>query len=196
MVFIGTGFDDETLGLETLRYFTEFAQGWSAGLVGAHGGEVRKSVRQARVLELSPAIEEYVKHAVSCRLDAICSELSISLRPPVEWEIEGVVHADRGFYKRHIDTFTGSATGTSSRFISCVLYLHETPKMFSGGALRLYPIGPRENAPAPIDIEPSHNRLVAFPSWLPHEVMPVSVPSGSHRDCRYSINIWLSRKRR
>jgi len=38
-------------------------------------------------------------------------------------------------------------------------------------------------------------RLVAFPSWLRHEVLPVHVPSGAWRDSRFAINCWLHRAR-
>lgn len=40
---------------------------------------------------------------------------------------------------------------------------------------------------------PETDTLVAFPSWLRHEVLPVRVPSGDWADCRFSINCWLLR---
>jgi Rps23 Pro-64 3,4-dihydroxylase Tpa1-like proline 4-hydroxylase len=40
------------------------------------------------------------------------------------------------------------------------------------------------------DIEPGQNRLVAFPSWAPHEVMPISCPSRRFIDSRFAVNCW------
>lgn len=104
-------------------------------------------------------------------------------------ETELVAHNDGAFYKRHIDTRTASDR-THIRVLSAVYYFHAEPKAFSGGALRLHAIG--ENAPF-VDIEPERNSLLVFPSWAPHEVMPVSCPSGRFLDSRFAINGWVWR---
>jgi len=105
-------------------------------------------------------------------------------------ELELVAHGDGAFYKRHIDTKAGG-DAQSKRVLSGVYYFNHQPKAFSGGALRLYAIGDRERF---IDIEPEHNRLLVFPSWAPHEVMPVSCPSGAFIDSRFAVNCWVRRK--
>jgi hypothetical protein len=43
------------------------------------------------------------------------------------------------------------------------------------------------------DIEPEYDTLVFFPSWSPHEVLPVHVPSGRFMDSRFDINCWIHR---
>ena len=43
------------------------------------------------------------------------------------------------------------------------------------------------------DIEPETDSLVAFPSWLRHEVLPVRIPSAAWADGRFTINCWLHR---
>ena len=46
---------------------------------------------------------------------------------------------------------------------------------------------------AHIDLEPLRNSLVAFPSWVPHEVRPIGVPSGDFGDYRFALNCWYCR---
>ena len=108
-------------------------------------------------------------------------------------ELQLVAHRDGAFYKRHIDTQTASERN-HIRVLSGVYYFHTTPKMFGGGALRLYAIGGKDDENF-IDIEPAHNTLLVFPSWAPHEVMPVDCPSGRFADSRFAINCWVNRKR-
>ena len=106
-------------------------------------------------------------------------------------ELELVAHGDGAFYARHIDTaMSGSAEHV--RVLSAVYYLHRQPRAFDGGALRLYAIGDDSRF---VDVEPASNTLVAFPSWAPHEVRPVSCPSGRFGDSRFAVNIWLRKRR-
>jgi SM-20-related protein len=60
--------------------------------------------------------------------------------------------------------------------------------------LRLYAIGDPAGQTF-IDIEPVHNSLLVFPSWAPHEVMPVSCPSQRFMDSRFAINCWVNNKK-
>jgi Rps23 Pro-64 3,4-dihydroxylase Tpa1-like proline 4-hydroxylase len=81
------------------------------------------------------------------------------------------------------------------RVLSCVYYFAETPRRFQGGELRLYgfPDPFREAAGPIVEVVPEPDKLVIFPSWLEHEVLPVQVPSKAWRDCRFSINCWIHR---
>jgi SM-20-related protein len=112
-------------------------------------------------------------------------------------ELELVAHGDGAFYKRHIDTATSApnADVKSIRIVSGVYYFHAQPKPFEGGALRLHQIMPSGQTALFVDVEPIHNCLVAFPSWMPHEVMPVRCPSGRFMDSRFAINCWFHRSR-
>jgi SM-20-related protein len=108
-------------------------------------------------------------------------------------EVQLVAHGDGAFYKRHIDTKTAS-DANNIRLLSAVYYFHVQPKAFTGGALRLYAIGdPAMTTFA--DIEPEHNTLLVFPSWVLHEVMPVSCPSRRFADSRFAINCWIYRSK-
>jgi len=108
-------------------------------------------------------------------------------------EIELVAHANGGFFKRHIDTVTGNTRADSGdRAICCVYYFFREPKVFSGGESRLHPLRTvSDPAPPTIDVAIANDTLVAFSSWMPHEVLPVANPSTEFADARFSINCWM-----
>jgi SM-20-related protein len=140
---------------------------------------------------------DHLKEAFTDRvrevLPQVRSELGIPTFHPIEFETELVATPDCGFYTRHIDTFTGADRASGrTRVVSCVYYFQQRQGCYSGGYLRLYPLPtPVMPDPQPLDIVPEHNRFVAFSSWLPHEILPVSVPSGEFIDSRFSINCWV-----
>lgn len=145
---------------------------------------VRRSVS---IRDLGP-----FKPILKSKVLALVPDMVVRLRTtPVEaprLELELVAHNEGAFYKRHIDTQTAS-DHKLLRVLSGVYYFHAEPKAFSGGALRLYAIG---GADAPfVDIEPERNSLLVFPAWAPHEVMPISCPSGRFADSRFAVNCWV-----
>jgi SM-20-related protein len=129
------------------------------------------------------------------RLEDIAPELIAALKlSPFDVslvELQLVAHEDGAFYRRHTDIQNAQYVdlhGGHLRVLSGVYYLHRAPKRFTGGALRLYAIF---DASRFVDIEPVHNSLVVFPAWAPHEVLPVSCPSGDFMDARFAVNCWL-----
>jgi len=142
---------------------------------GTHALGPFKSILESKVLALLPGLID--------KLGATA----------VEWpkvELQLVAHNDGAFYKRHIDTQTASDR-YGIRALSGVYYFNAVPKAFSGGALRLYAIG--GEGERYVDIEPTHNTLLVFPSWAPHEVMPIRCPSKRFADSRFAINCWVYR---
>jgi len=123
----------------------------------------------------------------------LVAKLKIDAVTMPKLELQLVAHGDGAFYKRHIDTRTVSDSD-SVRVLSGVYYFHNHPKAFTGGALRLYAIGDPAMATF-VDIEPEHNTLLVFPSWIVHEVMPVSCPSHRFVDSRFAINCWVYRSK-
>jgi len=71
-----------------------------------------------------------------------------------------------GFYRRHRDVLSDSGEDFPRR-ISVVMFLTSAGERCEGGALRIY-------QPDPFDIAPKAGTLVAFPSEVPHEVLPVT----------------------
>ena len=161
--------------------------------IGIDEGKVGERIRRSVKLAVSEGYAALIEQALGNSLPHILNELGIRPFPVVSYEIELVAHGDGGFYHRHIDTFTGSGRSRSGdRVVSCVYYFHSRPKQFAGGELRLYPLPTRvAPAPEPIDVAPEHDTLVAFSSWMPHEVMPTVCPTKQFKDYRFSINCWV-----
>lgn len=107
-------------------------------------------------------------------------------------EFEFACYSDGSHFKTHVDT---SESLECVRVLTCVYYFSEQPRRFGGGELRLHGFpDPFHGSARPVaEITPEVDSLVAFPSWLEHEVLPVHVPSQAWRDCRFSINCWVDR---
>jgi hypothetical protein len=135
----------------------------------------------------------HLKKEIKARFHAVFQEALEQLKIPsfnlCGTEREIVAHGNGAFYERHIDTLTGSSDG-SFRALSGVYYFHAQPKKFQGGMLRLLPLRPNTDEANYLDIEPVNDRLLLFPSWLPHQVMPVSSSSTDFGDSRFAINCW------
>jgi SM-20-related protein len=121
-------------------------------------------------------------------------DLSVTPFEPSALSIEVASHNDGAFYKRHVDTFVAYERENADRLLSAVYYFYSAPKGFSGGALRLHSLFESEQEDGFIDVEPNQNSLVVFPSWMPHEVLPISCPSKRFSDSRFAINCWILRK--
>lgn len=158
---------------------------------GEKGGvkpNIRVSVATRHLGPFKPILESKVLGLVPDLVD----KLRLTPVQALKLELQLVAHNEGAFYKRHIDIQTASHRN-HVRVLSAVYYFHSEPKGFSGGALRLYAIGGR-NAPF-VDIVPERNSLLVFPSWAPHEVMPISCPSGRFIDSRFAINCWVHRQK-
>ena len=128
------------------------------------------------------------------------------IRFSADWlELELAAHGDGAFFTPHTDLSVGASRRPLSdapghdRRLSAVYYFHARPKGFSGGDLILYrfgaaPKGAGQEPANQIVIEPNDNRLVAFPSWVQHEVIRVSCPSDRFEDRRFAVNCWYCEK--
>ena len=74
--------------------------------------------------------------------------------------------------------------------MTMVYYFYRKPKAFTGGQLRLYGLGAHATN-CISEIEPRFDRAVFFPSWFPHEVLPVHCNSGAFSDGRFAISCWV-----
>jgi Rps23 Pro-64 3,4-dihydroxylase Tpa1-like proline 4-hydroxylase len=142
-----------------------------------------------RVRDFGP-IEPTLRQRMLALTPVFIRDLRVTSFQPHDIETELVASNDGAFFVSHIDTFTGGV----ERLVSAVYYFHAEPKMFSGGALRLHTPFKRAGEIDFIDVEPEQNTLVVFPSWMPHEVTPVSCPSRRFSDSRFSVNLWILRK--
>jgi Rps23 Pro-64 3,4-dihydroxylase Tpa1-like proline 4-hydroxylase len=162
--------------------------------VGSSEGRIDQEVRVSSILrDFGP-----LKTEIKSRFKAVFPEVLERLRMP-DFELYGtereiVAHGNGAFYNRHIDTFTGAGE-FSVRALTAVYYFHAQPKNFQGGELRLLPLRNNQADSIYLDVEPINDRLLLFPSWVPHRVMPVISDSADFRDSRFAINCWYHKLR-
>ena len=139
-------------------------------------------------------LESAFRSAVMDRFADLCTGTGVA--PFVVARVETEVCAQRSgsFFAKHVDTDTGEASEalTSDRLISSVFYFPREPLAFSGGELVLYDFTGKIPAAR---LAPHRNRLVAFPSFAYHEVMPITASDGTFEGARWSVNCWLHRAR-
>jgi SM-20-related protein len=157
----------------------------------ANNGRIDPALRVSASLKDLGEFKALLKARLRGMAEALIADLRVSPFVTTSIELELVAHGDGAFYRRHIDTGWGTER-PQIRVISGVYYFHRQPQGFAGGALRLHAIGDPDRC---LDVEPVHNTLVVFPSWAPHEVRPVSCPSGQFMDSRFAINCWLYARR-
>jgi SM-20-related protein len=158
-------------------------------------GQLRQSRSLTQADEFILSVHTSFRMQLSAMLPRILAALGLSSFVPSVFELELVAHNDGAFFARHIDTFTGAGElPEHQRMVSAVYYFHASPKAFTGGELRLFPLlGQGDNARWR-DIEPVNNTLVCFPSFAPHQVLPIVCPSGAFADSRFAINTWICRQ--
>jgi SM-20-related protein len=158
--------------------------------------ELNPSVRISHKLDDLGTLKAELEGRILPMAPTLISDLRVTPFAPARCEVEMVAHGDGAFYSRHVDTDTSQGDRSNMhRMVSGVYYLNAEPKSFSGGALRLYSFGPFDANSDFVDIEPVHNTLVVFPSWVLHEVLPVTCPSKRFIDSRFALNCWLWRRK-
>ncbi len=158
------------------------------------GGQVDPAVRRASSLRDLGPMEPVFRQRILDAVPDLVRELRVTGFAPSDIELELVAHGDGAHFVFHADTYTGNATSLrGDRMLSAVYYFHEEPKAFSGGQLRMHRFGAQEGDDGFLDVEPLQNRLIVFPSWAPHEVRAVSVPSRAFAASRFAVNCWVYR---
>jgi SM-20-related protein len=187
------------LGSQTVDWLLRYAQSNKAlfeesdvyGRTQKVDNTLRRSVMLRKIDNLRSEIELEAK--IRNLLPVMFERLGNTPFIPRKFEIEMVAHGDGAFFSRHIDTRTKTEGPVSHRIISAVYYFYALPKAFTGGVLRLHSLEASGQQGTFIDIEPDYDTLVFFPSWFPHEVLPVHVPSNQFLDSRFAINCWIHR---
>jgi Rps23 Pro-64 3,4-dihydroxylase Tpa1-like proline 4-hydroxylase len=126
------------------------------------------------------------------RFGEIAAAAGVPRFEPGEIEMTLSAYRDGCYYRRHLDAAFGperKGQGIGRR-LTAVFYVFREPKRFEGGELALFPLAASGE---PQTLAPAHNRLVTFPTFVPHEVNAVSVPSGAFADARFSVNCWFRR---
>ncbi|MEJ0026244.1 MAG: 2OG-Fe(II) oxygenase [Rhizomicrobium sp.] len=178
---------------ELLEYASSIERRFKPAMVGDHRIDPRRrTCRRAKMTgPLGSELAERILASVPSFLDALrVTSFSIG-----EVELEVVAYEDGAHHGTHLDTAYGNGNSREGdRRLTAVYYFFRQPKKFDGGNLRLHAFGRGAGPRASADIEPICNQLVVFPSWAPHEVLPVSVASGQFEDSRFAINCWVSER--
>lgn len=174
---------------QLLQYAVAHESGFRPAKVALkHEGIIDESRRVSKVNSdvdpVLPLIDPVIRKAV----DEVIPKLGLVNVAPYFLELELTWCGDGGFFKMHADTLRYRP---SPRVVSMVYYFHKEPKAFTGGQLRLHGLGADENSRIYQEIEPRVDRAVFFPSWFPHEVLPVRCSSGAFADGRFALSCWV-----
>lgn len=179
-----------------LKYTLDHQERLTAPGVGPTSA-VRAEIRRSRTLgDQIGGYETMLRQRVLAVVPELIERLGVTAFAPTGVEVELVAHEHGAFYKRHVDLYTGGDRQVmrSDRLISVVYYFNREPRAFAGGELRIYPEPwARQGGPEHYDIAPANDLAVAFPSWVPHQVMPIDCASRRLEDARFAINCWVLR---
>lgn len=148
-------------------------------------------------------LEPVIRQRLLASLPEIMAASGYNGPEPRSIEFELNAYGDGAHFAPHIDIPLGVGRQTSGdqpgedRVISAVYYFFREPKSFSGGALRLYRFGADHRNCSPddsVELEPTQNRLVVFPSWARHAVEPVRCEGNEFAGYRFALNCWFCRK--
>lgn len=185
-------FLDWDVSLKLLEYCIENEINFNDSTVNKNGSnKVDKVDRRSLIFRDLGKFREIFLNRLSDFLPDIFSKLEMSPFEPKEYELEIAVHGDGAFFKEHIDTLTGKQEREKARGVSIVYYFFGEPRKFEGGELRLIPVKFIPGDDNAVSLPPVNNSLVVFPSFGPHEVLPVNAPNLSFQDWRFTINCWL-----
>ncbi len=179
-----------------LTFAVEHEASFSTSRVGDQSGRIdldqRRSHRLRDLGVLRPELEDRFRGALALGLDALRLQETQRELQDVELELTAHLHGD--FYRPHIDTRTNPEAASFTRVMTGVYYFSATPRKFTGGTLRLFGVLPAEMGGSHVDVEPESDMLLLFPSWVRHEVLPVSCPGGDFGLARFAINCWFRKK--
>ncbi len=181
-------FLSDELSQQIFDYAVENEDQYTPSLVGKEG-KVNEKMRISKVLrDLGPF--DAVLHE---KIDAFYPEMLKGLKMAAfkrreKLELEIAAHGDGAFFKPHIDMRLGE---TGDRVLSAVYYMHSIPKRFSGGELKIYPLEIMPGDDEPVVLEPKHNSVLIFQSYVHHEVLPIVCPGAAFKDYRFAINCWI-----
>jgi predicted 2-oxoglutarate/Fe(II)-dependent dioxygenase YbiX len=150
----------------------------AAGVVPNH--------RSARNMAAPDWINRLFQQRLGFHLRFILESLNYPAYTPQRLEAQIAASNDGDFFGRHNDD---KDANVATREITFVFFCHREPRAFEGGELVIYGCG--QSGPKPVRIEPVRNRMVLFPSFLVHEVLPVKCPSREFTDSRLTVNGWI-----
>ncbi len=187
------------LGEGMVKHLLEYAEThkpeFAANTIGVTE-KINKSISISLSLKKIGNFKNDIKSQISNVLPNVFRELGSTPFEPMAFEMLISAYGDGAFYTRHVDSYVGAVSEPSDRTITMVYYFHTLPKAFSGGILRLHSLAASGRDGSFVDVEPVSDSAVFFPSWFPHEVLPVSCPGGGFMDSRFAITCMIHKQRK
>ena len=163
-----------------------------SGVVISRDGERPEDVRRSKTLDDCEPVWPYFGSKLTNLLPIVRKELAVAHFRLDRIERQLTVHLDGDFFGPHNDS--GSPL-VASRQVTYVYYFNHLPKQFTGGELRLYHSvdqnGSKLQGTNFVTIEPTHNSIVFFPSWVHHEVLEVESKVVGLAGARMSVTGWF-----
>jgi SM-20-related protein len=161
---------------------------------GTDDGRRDEAYRRSRVLYDIADVLPFMSDRVMQCLPFVMARLGQQMFDVRDIELQVTASGDGEWFRAHRDSGQGAV---ASRVLTFVYYCHQGTPTFGGGELQIF--GDYDNADdadAQLDrvvVQPAPNSIVFFPSYLLHEVLPVSCPSRHFGDTRITYNGWLHR---
>ncbi len=186
---------DDFLTREDKKRLLNYVFAEEAEFVPTNTSTDEVNYRRSSVLYSFPEFADLIRD----RIQSIAPDIFRTLElPPFSVdhiESQLTAHNDGNYYKVHNDN---GSSNTATRELTYVYYFYREPKPFLGGELVIYDSKIENtyyvNADSFKTIEPRNNSIVFFLSRYMHEVLPVSCPSRSFQDSRFTINGWIHRQ--
>jgi SM-20-related protein len=163
-------------------------------VIGAdRGGVADPRYRRSRVLYDIDGFHDLLGRRILQTLPILQFRLGIAPFQVAGLEIQLTASSHGEYFRAHTDSDNGPVRG---RTITFVYFCHREPRMFAGGALRIYGRDPATGADlieVRHEIEPTQNSVVFFSSDRLLEITPVGSRSGALLDSRMTLNGWLHR---
>jgi Rps23 Pro-64 3,4-dihydroxylase Tpa1-like proline 4-hydroxylase len=184
---------------QLLQFALDNEHNFVASRIGIESGRIDESKRMSRRLPDLGALKPLIEARFAQLVPQLVHALGLRSFAADYFESELVAHGHGAFYRRHVDVFGGGERKIigADRMLSFVYYFFQEPCHFTGGRLRVYPtfgwtVGAGEDEPVDVDIQ--QDMAVAFPPWVPHEVLPVACASGRFEHSRFAINCWAMQR--
>ena len=164
----------------------------SPSSVLAAPGDEPSDVRRSRTMfELDEVWPMFERQLVAL-LPMMRRELGVPWFKLGRIERQLTVHHDGDFFGLHNDS---GGPEVATRALTYVYYFNLEPKQFEGGELWVYDFVDRDHVlhkgEDHVVIEPRHNSIIFFPSWVHHEVRPVRALAEGLDGCRITVNGWF-----
>lgn len=183
-------FLDDHVNAELLDFAVMNESSFVPSTVSTNGNSQVSNLRVSMTLgDLGP-FKSIMEEKLRAALPAMMETLKVPSFPVAAIELKLAAHGDGAYLRTHIDTALHEHTETR-RTISAVYYLHSQPRRFTGGKLLIHPLLIGNENDESKEIIPENNSLVAFPSFSPHEVEPITAPDVPFRDWRFAVNCWI-----